>query len=207
MEEYNSKKLFEFFLERNKIPFRREVHIKKAIIDYKVEFDRTSLVEAKGDRSDIFSAIGQLVNAKRTCSDVFLLAPSDFIKKLLDIDKETGVLSNIGLIEIQNNNINIIRRPLGEYYYKEDDQKIRKPRIKQNGMYVNETDLNILNNFDNFLIFDIIKKFNVSYSYAQYIVNRLKKAKLIEIANDGMYPLFFRVIRKDVSLDEWINFK
>jgi len=206
MEEYNTKKLFEFFLQRNNIPFRREVYIKKAIIDYKVEFDRPALVEAKGDRSNIFGAIGQLVNAKRTCSDVFLLAPSDFIKKILEIEKETGALPNIGIIEIQNNEINIIRKPQGEYYYNEDKQKIRKPRAKQNGMYVSEMDLSILNDFDNFLIFDIIKKYNVSYDYAQHIVSRLRRAKLVEVANDGANPRFFKVIRKDVHLDEWKAF-
>jgi len=208
MEEHTVKKNFETLLEQSAIRFQKEVQIKQAIIDYVVELDnKLVLVEAKGDRSNIFGAIGQLVNAKRTCSHVFLLAPSNLIKKMLEIDKETRILSDFGFIEILDNKINILKKPIGKYYYKEDSQKIRKPHNKKNGMYVNEMDLNILSTFDNFLTSDIVKKYGSSYHYAQYIINRLKRAKLIEIANDGALPKFYKVIRKDVRLDEWIDFK
>lgn len=196
MEISKLRTVFEKFLIDNKIPFERRFGIKDDIIDYKIILDgKVSLVEVKSDRANIFTTIGKLLNAKRTCSDIFLFAPQRFMIKMKGINSEIGILERIGLFELEEGNIKITKRPEGEYYFKNDIRKIKKP--KQKYIKINEFDFDILTSFENqpFLISDISKKINSSLASAQQRVGRLKRAGLIEEIGGGN-PKAFKVIRK-----------
>ena len=205
MQELKIKYIFENFLTEKKIPFERDFGIKDGTIDYKTLLnDKISLIEAKSDRSNVFRTIGQIINAKRTCSDVYLVAPAVFIKKIKKTCEESGHPFNFGLIEIDKGNVNIIKQPEGKYYFRNKETKRRKTRPK--GILVNEHDLAVLNDFEKqfFFISDISNKYKVSVSVAQHRVNRLRKACLIEETSDGGYPKAFKVIKK-AKMGEWIG--
>jgi hypothetical protein len=206
MNENIVKKLFEKHCTNFKIPFEKEVSIENARIDYEIILsEKHAVVEAKGTRSDEYMTIGQLLNAKRTHSHVFLLAPIKFLKKVWKILEETDTLTSIGLMTIGTKSLHIIKHPTPENYYCKTPIKLPKTS-KKRYMFVNEADIILESAFKGqaFSIADVSKKLSISMGNAYHRIERLKKAGMIEDVLNGAHPKSFRFV-KSRNMDEMIE--
>jgi len=206
MDEAIVKKLFEKHCIDFKIPFEKEVSIENSRVDYKITLDeKHAIVEAKGTRSDEYATIGQLLNAKRTHSHVFLLAPISFLKKIWNILDETNTLTSIGLMTVGTKNLHIIKHPTPENYYCKTPAKLPKTS-KKRYMFVNETDIILESTFKGqlFSVADVSKKLNISMGNAYHRIERLKKVGMIEGVLNTTKPKSFRFV-KSRNMDEMIE--
>jgi hypothetical protein len=206
MNEAIVKKLFEKHCIDFKIPFEKEVSIENSRIDYEITLgEKHAVVEAKGTRSDEHITIGQLLNAKRTHSHVFLLAPISFLKKVWNILEETNTLTSIGLMTVGTKNLHIIKHPTPENYYRKTPAKLPKTSRKRY-MFVNEADIILESAFRGqpFSVANVSKKLNISMGNAYHRIKRLKKAGMIEDVLSEMKPKSFRFV-KSRNMDEMIE--
>lgn len=209
MNESIVKKLFDKHCSDFRIEAQKEVLVENGRVDYEVLFDgKRFAVEAKGTRSDEYSAIGQLLNAKRTYSHVYLLAPISFLKKIWVIFLETNTLKTTGLMTVTSKGLHILKKPDPETYYYKPPVKTSKTQKKspKKWMFVNEIDIALESHFKNqvFTISDIAKKLNTSMSNAYHRIGRLKAAGMVEKMPYGNNPSVYRFV-KSRKLDDAIE--
>jgi len=193
MKEIIIKQILENYFLSNKFDFEREVRIKNGDVDYVFEKNsKKHFIEVKSNRAKIFTTIGQLINTKRTCSSVFLIAPEDFIQKFLEATAHSKELSDIGLMTISDGDVKTIREPLNENYYL--NEYFSSKQQPQKKILITEADTQILTNFSkiSFLISDVAKLLNTNLALAQRRILRLKNFGFIEEISQG-YPKAFKV--------------
>lgn len=206
MNEVIVKKFFEKYAIDSKIKIAKEVPVENGRIDYEIlSDDKRFAVEAKGTRSDEHSTIGQLLNAKRTYSHVYLLAPISFLKKIWKILQETNTLTNIGIMTLGGKGLHILKKPDPETYYYNSPVKTSKKSTKKY-MFINEAEINLESNLRNkiFTVSDIAKTLKLSMANAYHRLARLKASGMIEEVPYGGNPKRYRFI-KSRKLDEKIN--
>lgn len=195
MKEIIIKQILEKYYLFNKFNFEKDVRIKNGNINYVFEKNRKKhFLEVRSNRAKIFTTIGQLINAKQTCSSVFLIAPETFIRKFLEVTAHSKELSDIGLMTISGGDVKIIREPLNENYYL--NEYLPSKQQTQKKILITEADTQILTNFSKtpFLISDVAKLLNTNLALAQRRILRLKKFGFIEEISQG-YPKMFRVCK------------
>jgi len=205
MNEIIVKKTFEKHCSDFKIPVEREVPVENGRIDYEILSDgKHFAVEAKGTRSDEYSAIGKLVNAKKTYSHIYLLAPMRFLEKLWKTLQETNTLTNIGLMAVTSRGLHILKKPDPEVYYYKPPKSPKKSTKKW--MFVSECDVLIESHFKDqlFTVADVSKKLNIPMGNAYHRIVRLKTAGMIEDVLNGFHPKTFRFV-KSRKIDEMIQ--
>jgi hypothetical protein len=168
-------------------------------IDYVIKRDKKIIgIEAKGSRSDVKSAVGQLFFMKQVFSELYLLAPLNFIKKIISSCKETDFLENIGFITISKNSIVFLKHPQNLEYYFKPKATIRKGReIPYEECVVNENDIKIIKQFCNktFTIFDLMSAFNLRRENAYARIARLKRGGVLEIVNPSDNPRLYKITK------------
>jgi len=201
MNEKEVRTLFEKWLVDNKIKFDSDVPIIDAVIDYVITLDgKRCAVEAKGIRSDFFNCLGQLINAKRTFSHVYLVAPLVFYKKISEAFDQTEH-NDFGYILTGASGIVVIKKANPPtYYVKNSDIKLRKkPRKKREieGKWhvITDSDAKILETFKDkhFNIFDVATALGISMTYAYAKVNRLRRMNLIKTV-DRNNPRTYQIL-------------
>jgi len=197
MNESVVKKLFEKHCAGANMIINKNVSAEDGTVDYEIVFSEKRFgVEAKGTRSDVYSTIGQLLNAKRTYSHVYLLAPAGFIKKIWGILQETKTLTSVGLMAVGTDGVHIIKKPDSEiYYYKPPTKPPTKPTKKH--ILVNETDISIETHFKSqpFTVSDIAKHLNKPMADAYHRIARLKSAGMIEEVSRNTNPKTYRFVK------------
>jgi len=205
MNEIIVKKVFEKHCSDFKIPIEREVPVENSRIDYEILSDgKHFAVEAKGTRSGECSTIGQLVNAKKTYSHIYLLAPMCFLEKLWKTLQKTNTLTNIGLMTVTSRGLHILKKPDPEVYYYKPPKSPKKSTRKW--MFVNEYDVLIESHFKDqlFTVADVSKKLNITMGNAYHRIVRLKAAGMIEDTLTGFHPKSFRFV-KSRKIDEMVQ--
>jgi DNA-binding transcriptional ArsR family regulator len=197
MKEKTLQKIFEEYLIKNKICYEKEFLCHSGLMDFKIEIGgKTCGVEVKSLMGSIQTTIGQLVLAQKTFSNVYLLAPEEFIQEMENVVLETGVLANIGLIVFKEGGFIFLKEPLPKSYYFNPIQKKRRrfltPQSKT--MSVGDLDLGIISTFEN-RVFDynlLVSEIKISRSNANQRLKRLIKMGLVEeISSDN--PKRYRV--------------
>jgi len=197
MDEKDLKLAFEQWLTVSGKQFHREFPINGGRIDFVIdEEEKVCGVEIKGARANIYSTIGQLINALRTFSHLYLLAPIPLIEKIDQVLHGTGFQETIGYMTMEKNGFVYIKKASSPSYYFNSKIKIEKtpqPKI----MIVSDADMQILETFkqEPLTIASVSKLLNISMTHAHKRVSRLKKAKLIEEINTGGYPKAFKVVK------------
>lgn len=200
MNELDYKKIIEKEFFRNKIKYQKEVPIKDGFIDYKVQINGKQVgVEVKINKSKLFSAIGQLVNAKRTFSHLILLAPIAFIKRFKKTIQAIDELNSIGFATIKDGQLKIIKQPTSTKYYFEGIRRIKskKKSSKPTYTYVTEKDIEVLSKFknDRIMAFELAERLNTTISNAYAKLRRLKRMNMIKVIADS-YPKTYKIINR-----------
>jgi hypothetical protein len=208
MNEIIVKRIFEKHCADFKIPIEKEVPVENGRIDYEIlSENRHFAIEAKGSRSDEYSTIGQLINAKRTYSHIYLLAPINFLKKVWKILQETNTLTDIGLMTVTSKGLHILKKPdPGSYFYNSPLKSPKSEKSKKRYMFINENDVLIESHFKDqtFTIADIANKLGITMGKAYHRIIRLKAAGMVEEVPNGFYPKAYRFV-KSRSIDEMIE--
>jgi hypothetical protein len=186
------------YLKSRQISFEHEVGIYNGVIDFLVSFEgKTVGVEVKADRSNLFSALGQLMNAKRTFSDVYLLSTEEFYSEIFDILSELGLHDQFGFIIFKNKEFQTISKPKTKsYYYNEKYYKPPKTK-KTKTLVLDNAVINFLERHKEtpFFCSDIVREMNISMFLAQSWISRFKRFGLIEAIPHTGLPKPFRVIK------------
>lgn len=197
MKEKTLQLLFENYLIKKRINYKKEFLCYSGLIDFKIEIDgRACGVEVKSSMSSLHTTIGQLVLAQKTFSHIYLLAPEDFLQEVEDIVLETGVLTNIGLIAFKEGDFAFIKEPSPKSYHFNQIEKKKSANLprKPKTMSVGDLDLGIVSTFEK-RIFDynlLVSEIKISRSNANQRLKRLIKMGLIEeISSDN--PKKYRV--------------
>jgi len=195
MKEIIIKQTLENYFINQKIPFERSVSIKNSSVDFVFDRDgKKHFAIIKSSRAKLHSTIGQLISAKRTCSSIFLIAPSGFIKNFQQATAHSRDLTDVGLITLVKGNLTILRQSSSEGYYLNEYQQAKNKPQMQKEFIITKDDMKIVSNFPRtvFLISDVAKLLNVKLSLAQRKVMRLKQAKVVEEVASS-YPKGFRI--------------
>jgi len=195
MKEIIIKQILENYFLANKFDFEKDVRIRNGDVDYVFQKNnKKHLIQVRSNRAKILTTIGQLINAKRTCSSVFLLAPEKFIQKFLEATTHSKELTDIGLMTVSGGDVKISREPFNENYYL--NEYLPSKQQTQKKILITEVDTQILTIFSKtpFLISDVAKLLNTNLALAQRRVLRLKKFGFIEEISQG-YPKAFRVCK------------
>ena len=197
------------YLNENKIPFEHEVGIRNAVIDFKARFnDRIVGIEVKSDRGNLFTTIGQLFNAQRTFSDVYLLSSENFYKNVYHFLSDLGFAEQFGFIILKNGKFEILSRPrTKEYFFREKFYKPPKEaKLKTKNMLLDQEIINFLERHKNspFIVADVANEMKISMPFAQKRVAHWKKFGLILPINDIGFPKPFRVVRVPSIEEEFI---
>lgn len=207
MNEEYVKKLFEKHATNFRIVFEKEVPVENGKMDYEILSDNKRFaVEAKGTRSDEHSTIGQLLNAKKTYSHIYLLAPINFLKKVWNILQATNTLTRIGLMTVSTNGLHVLKKPDPESYYYNLPTKISRKKLEKKHMFIKEIDIDIESCFKDqiFTISDIARRLNITMRNAYHRIARLKAAGMIEEVSSGNNPKTFKFI-KSRKIDETVE--
>ena len=194
MNEKTLQDIFERYLISHNIPYEREFRSQTHPIDFRIKInDKICGVEVKSSNGEVFNAIGQLIFAKRTFSNVYLLAPEEFLKK---IQTEIENMS-VGVIMFKDGAFTFLREPVAPTYYFNQPQKQEKPmfqRSKSKNLLIVDRDYSILLNFENkiFSCLDVINLFKSSRMEAYIRIQRLLKVGLIEEVS-SLNPKTYRV--------------
>jgi len=184
------------YLKTKQIIFELEVGILKDIIDFKIEVDKKFIgVKVKADRSKVFSTIGQLLNAKRTFSDVYLLSTEGFYNEIYELLKEFGIQDNFGFIMFKNGNFITLSKPkVKDYYFNEKYYKPSK-RKKTTTLKLDKDSINFLNKYKDepFFCFTVAKEMKISMFLAQSKITGWKRFGLVENTPHIGLPKPFRV--------------
>ncbi|MDI6798446.1 MAG: winged helix-turn-helix domain-containing protein [Candidatus Aenigmarchaeota archaeon] len=197
MNEFIVKKIFEKHAKDFKINFAKEVPVENGKIDYEIfSSGKRFAVEAKGTRSDEYSTIGQLLNAKRTYSHVYLLAPVGFLKKVWKILKATNTITDIGLMTVSSKKLYILKKPDPKSYYYNPPVETPKKSTKKR-MFINEAEINLESILRSkiFTVSDIAKTLNISMAKAYHRLARLKAVGMVEEVLYGGNPKRYRFIK------------
>jgi len=200
------KRIFEKHASDSKLTIIKNVPIEDDRIDYEiVSGGKRFAVEAKGTRSDEYSTIGQLLNIKKTYSNIYLLAPLNFIKKVWKTLQETNNLTGIGIMTIGEKGVHVLKKPSPETYYYNQPVKLPKKSMGKQ-MFINEKDIVVetkINN-KNFIVSDVAKILSIPMTDAYHRVARLKSAGMIEEVSFGGHPKTYRFV-KSRKKDEVIS--
>jgi len=206
MNKSTVKKVFEKHCAETKTKINKDVLADGGTTDYEIlAGEKRFGVEAKGTRSDVYSTIGRLLNAKRTHSHIYLLAPAGFIKKTWAVLQETKTLTSIGLMAVGTDGVHIIKKPDPETYYHRTPANPPK-RAQKKHIVLNETDILAETHFKNqlFTISDMAKKLNTPMATAYHRIARLKAAGLIEEVSRSTNPKTYRFV-KSKNINEKIE--
>jgi hypothetical protein len=186
------------FLKQNNIPFELDVRILNGVVDFKVDFGGKFVgVQAKADRSNLFSALGQLMNARRTFSDIYLLSTEEFYNSIYEVFVEFGIQDNFGFIILKEGKFLTLSQPkTKEYYFNE---KFYKPSLekKTKVLALDEPSMSFLKQHKDkpFFSSDISKELKISMALAQSRINSWRRFGLIENDPHVGIPKPFRVIK------------
>lgn len=186
------------YLKHNNMPFEHEAQILNGIIDFKVDIGEKSIgVEVKADRSNLFSALGQLMNIKRTFSDVYLLSTEDFYQTIYTILVEFGIQDKFGFIVLKNGKFITMSKPkTKEYYFNE---KFYHPplKTKTRTLVLDEQTIKFLEKHKcyPFICSDVAKELNIRMGLAQNRISSWKRFGLIENEPHLGLPKPFKVIK------------
>lgn len=209
----NEEKLREFFEQLDhefKIELKKEVPVLGGKrIDYTVKKGNQVIgIEVKGSRANIYNTIGQLFFMKTIFSELYLLAPLDFIKKLSQMIERTSFLNEIGLITLAENSITVLKHPTTkEYYYNPPLRQIKEKRMPKLHAVINENDIVIIKFFQNklFTAADVSKELNLSRENAYRRIARLKRAGVIKQVETGINPKTYKIIKYTEETEFVIN--
>jgi len=186
------------FLNSQKTKFEHGAKILNGTINFKVEFGgRVVGVEIKSNRSNPITTIGQLLNAKRTFSHVYLLSPKKFYEEIFKILQEVGLHEMFGYILFANNTFTTLSDPkIKNYYF---HQEYYKPtESKQTKILVMDENITrFLKKHQNkhFMCSDIAKDMSITMPHAQTKIYHWKRFGLIEEVPERGYPKAFRVLK------------
>lgn len=187
------------YLKREKIQFEHEARIANGVIDFKVDFDnKTAGVEVKADRAKLFSTVGQMMSAKRTFSDVYLLSTEEFYNAISEILVEFGLQNSFGFIIFKNNSFVTLSKPrVKEYYFNSEYYKPRELKSKPKTLNTGPETITFLKKHLNepFMCIDIVREFKMGMEGAYKVVSRWKRFGLIELLPNSGLPKFYRVLR------------
>jgi hypothetical protein len=198
MEEGDIKQKFEMFDNNfGKDVTKEFCYFGNQRIDYIVKTDKKVIgIEAKGSRSDIQSTIGQLFFMKQVFSELYLIAPLIFIKKIIGSCKDTNFLDGVGLITISKNSLVFLKHPQNaEYYFKGRIVERKTLRQSHEEYVINENDIEIIKHFYNkeFTIFDLMNAFKLRRDNAYVRIARLKRAGVLAIVNPSDNPRAYKI--------------
>jgi len=196
MNESVIKKLFEKNIGP-KTNIVREALVENGRVDYEIIFGKKRFaVEARGARSSEYSTIGRLVNAKRTYSHVYLLAPVNFLKKIWNTLQETSTLTDIGLMSVNNKGLHILKKPNPQNYYYKSPAKTTNKSTKKH-MFVNNADAAVELHFKNhiFTVSGVAKMLKTSMRDSYHRIKRLKAIGMIEEVPYGGHPKTYKFVK------------
>lgn len=157
LSEDDVKTLFKEHMLKEKIEFRTEANFGNCMIDFLVKFDDLWVgVEVKGETNKMFTTFGQLANYYSFMSHICLCAPSLFIKKFEEMYSKSPIFTKIkemiGLITVDGNDVEILKRPSNvEYYIKHPETSIKENkhyRGPRDDAELDEIDKKILNSLE-----------------------------------------------------------
>lgn len=200
MNEEKLKEKFEQLDHEFKIELKKEVLVfDRGRIDYTAKRgDKIIGIEVKGSRTKIYGAIGQLIFMKRFFSELYLLAPMNFIKKLNRMTEGIPFIDEIGLMTLAENSIIILKHPNSEkYYYNSPPKEIKQKTQPKLQAIVNENDVIVIKLFRDrvFTAADVSKELNLSRENAYRRITRLKKAGIIKQVETGSNPKSYKIVR------------
>jgi hypothetical protein len=186
------------YLKSKQIQFEYEPRIYNGSIDFKVELEGKIVgIELKADRSNIFSAIGQLMNAKRTFSDVYLLSTENFYHKIREIMSELGIQDQFGFIVFKEGEFITLSEPkvkghyFNEKYYKPCKEKKTKTLVLDKDiLYFLERHKD-----SPFFCYDLATEMKISMPHAQSKINKWKRFGLVEEISHIGLPKPFKIVR------------
>ena len=200
MEENKVKELFEKFDNEFSKDLQKEVYFDgNRRIDYTVSTgNRVIGIEVKGSNSGIYTTLGQLLIMKKTFSDLYLLAPLYFIKKIIKTIQELNLLNEIGLLMIAKNSLIILKRPeiLG-YYYKPNVKQRKARKLPKNSPTINVNDIEVFQHFKDktFTVIDMMNEFQLSRPSAYLRISKLKKIGVIDTSRPLQNPRAYKFIK------------
>ncbi len=186
------------YLKTKKIKFEHEARTLNGVIDFKLELnEKTVGVEVKADRSNVFSAIGQLLNFRRTFSNVYLLSTEKFYQIIREILNESGLQDTFGFILFKDNTFITLSEPkIKDYYFHEKHYKPPKPS-KTKTLVLDKGIVDFLEKHKNkpFICSDMAKELKINMPLAQSrTINWRRFGLIAEIPQDG-HPKQFKVLK------------
>lgn len=186
------------YLKQKNIFFEHEARILNGIIDFKLNFEEKVIgIEIKADRSNLFSALGQLINAKRTFSDVYLLSTEEFYNTIYDIFLELGLQDQFGFIIFKEGEFVTLSKPRSKQYYF-NERFYKPPKTKKTKTLILDKEItDFLERYKNkpFLCSDAAKEMNVSMANAQARIARMRRFGLVEEVRHTGVPKPFKVLK------------
>lgn len=182
MNEITLQNLFENFLVKNNIQYKREFKAHAYVIDFKVKLNEKNCgVEIKSSKGNIFHMMGQLILAKKTFSHIYLLAPQEMLERVQDVVESIG----IGVIAFKEGEFSFLKEPKPSKYYFNPPESSKKPEFqkpKAKSVIVVDKDYSILVNFENktFNHSDVVKFLKISGIDAYARIERLLKVGLLK---------------------------
>jgi len=186
------------YLKHEQIPFEHEARILNGVIDFKVEHEGKFVgVEVKADKSNLFSALGQLMNARTTFSDVYLLSTEEFYHTVYDIFLEFGLQNQFGFIVLKGEEFVTVSKPKTKRYY--FNERYYKPpkRKKTKTLVMGEEIVRFLERHKNELFFcsDVAKEMKISMPHAQSRIAHWRRFGLVKEAGHIGFPKPFKVLK------------
>ncbi len=166
-------------------------------VDFKVESSGKIVGYCvRTNKSNTYTTLGQLVAARLVFSDVILVAPLPFLKKVMRIGRGIPGLSVIGYATIVDGSVNFIKQPTAESYYFKGELNKKTEKAGTNAR-VTENDLKILGFFENetILVTTLSKKLGITINNSYNKLRRLKRMGVVEEVGDS-YPKAYKIIGK-----------
>jgi hypothetical protein len=193
------------YLKLKNIPFEHESRILNGVIDFKINLEEKIIgIEVKADRSNLFSALGQLINAKRTFSDVYLLSTEEFYNTIYDIFLELGLQDQFGFIIVKDGDFVTLSKPKTKQYYF-NERFYKPPKTKKTKALVLDKEItDFLEKYKDkpFFCSDVAKEMNISMTNAQARIARLRRFGLVEEVKHIGIPKPFKVLK--IPKEEYI---
>jgi hypothetical protein len=186
------------YLKSKRNPFEHEVRILNGVIDFKVEIGKKIIgVEVKADRSNVFSALGQLMNARRTFSDVYLLSTEEFHNMIYSVLFGLGLYDRFGFIILKDGDFITLSEPKARGYYFNEKYCLPLKKKKAKTLITGKPTIDFLERHKNepFFCFEVAKEMKISMPHAQQRVARWRRFGLVEEIRHAGLPKPFRVVK------------
>lgn len=191
---------FEKHLKKTNIQYKREHKIGNSKIDFIANFDgKTVGVEVKSSYSNVYAAVGQLINFSRYFSHLVLVAPKEFLSKFNELIEETNTLKQIGVIVFENGNFVEIKKPTSTYYFFKEIERIREEKKPYKNEFnrnrFTESEERFFKKFKDrpFTTHNVVENLNKNFGAAYRFILTLRKLGLVEEINIGSHPKSFRI--------------